>query len=185
MNVKRCQTNTRFILVAALLALVSGCASQGTATPPGAGIEAEFTPAANRSTGNLAERRGAAIAQGGVLLARSFPIDPINRPVSNVLSLSSYTLKSATGFLQRLAIGTAQFPSLETRRIPPLSASQTMDLDQWERDLDRMIGRKSSRGEIRILVDGDEYFGRLEAAFRNATESIDIRTHIFDNDDYA
>lgn len=185
MNGNRSQAGNRPVIVTALLVILSGCASQGPATPPGVAAEVEFTTGAERSGGNLAERRGAAIAQGGVLLARSFPLDPINRPVSNVLSLSSYTLKSAAGFLQRLAIGTAQFPSLESRPIPLLSDSQTMDLNQWERDLDRTIGRKSSSGEINFLVDGDEYFGRMESALRSAAESIDIRTYIFDNDDYA
>jgi len=130
-------------------------------------------------------RRGVTVVQGGVLLARSFQIDPINRPVSNAMSLGSYAIKSATGFLRRVAIGAAQFPSLEKQAIPEISYAETMDLEQWEKDLDRISGHKSSLGTIEFLIDGDEYFPRMLEAVNGAKESIDIRTYIFDNDDYA
>jgi len=179
-----CIRNTTLNLVAtALLAVLAGCASHATkadATTRPAAIKS-----AQLSAGNLTERRSAAIAQGSVLLARSFPIDPINRPVSNVMSLSSYALKSAAGFLHRVAIGTTQFPSLEMQPIPQLATGPTMDLELFERELDRITGRERSTGEISFLVDGDEYFTRLEFAVSAARESIDIRTYIFDNDDYA
>jgi phosphatidylserine/phosphatidylglycerophosphate/cardiolipin synthase-like enzyme len=118
-------------------------------------------------------------------LARSFQVDPVNRPVSNTMSLGSYAIKSTAGFLRRVAIGTAQFPSLETQPIPEVSYSENMDLEQWEKDLDRISGKKSSYGTIDFLVDGEEYFPRMLNAVRNAKESVDIRTYIFDNDDYA
>jgi cardiolipin synthase len=163
-------STTRALIIGIIVMGLSGCAGQHQAM---------------KKEGNLAERRGAAVAQSGVLLARSFPIDPVNRPVSNVMSLSSYALKSATGLLHRVAIGTAQFPSLELQPIPELSYGSTMDLDAWEKDLDRITGRKSSKGEISFLVDGEEYFERMEETMLAAEESIDIRTYIFDNDDYA
>jgi len=130
-------------------------------------------------------RRSAAIAQTGILLARSIHIDPINRPVSNMLSLGSYALKSTAGLLQRVAIGTTQFPTLEATPIPALANGEGMDLKQWEMDLDKISGQKSSSGEIRFLVDGEEYFSRLLKSIDQAEKSIDIRTYIFDNDDFA
>ena len=60
-----------------------------------------------------------------------------------------------------------------------------MDLEQWEKDLDRISGAKSSKGTISFLVDGEEYFHRLLETIDTADDSIDIRTYIFDNDDYA
>ena len=60
-----------------------------------------------------------------------------------------------------------------------------MDLEQWEKDLDRIVGHKSSTGKIKFLVDGEQYFSRMLQTFSEAEESIDIRTYIFDNDDYA
>jgi cardiolipin synthase len=130
-------------------------------------------------------RRGAAVVQGGVLLARSFPLDPLKRPVSNLLSLGSYTLKSAAGFTQRMVIGTAAFPALETRPIPDVGRGEPMDLAEWEHGLDRLTGRPTSYGTIKLLIDGEEYFDRMLAAIDAADESIDVRTYIFDNDDFG
>ncbi len=124
-------------------------------------------------------------AQATVLLARSFQVDPVNRPISNAMSLGSYALKSATGLLRRVVIGNAQFPALENQPVPEVSYAESMDLAQWEKDLDHISGRKSSRGTIEFLIDGKEYFPRMLEAVRNAEESIHVRTYIFDNDDYA
>jgi phosphatidylserine/phosphatidylglycerophosphate/cardiolipin synthase-like enzyme len=87
--------------------------------------------------------------------------------------------------VRRIGLGTVAFPSLESQPIPELSYAQGMDLDQWEQDLDRISGQKREKGTIEFLIDGDEYFPRLTTSFENARESIDIRTYIFDNDDYA
>ena len=179
----RIHTNgQKAIFAGLLLTALAGCAGQHSSVTRGDGEN--LRSAADRP-GNVAERRGAAIAQGGILIARSFPIDPINRPVSNIMSLSSYALKSATGFLNRVALGTTRFPALEAQPLPQVTYSSTMDLAQWERDLDRITGQKSSKGELHFLIDGEEYFNRLEQAVATAEESIDIRTYIFDNDDYA
>ena len=43
----------------------------------------------------------------------------------------------------------------------------------------------SSAPSIEFLIDGEEYFGRLQEAIDGAEESIHLRTYIFDNDDYA
>ena len=130
-------------------------------------------------------RRSAMAAQAGILFTRSVHIDPINRPVSNMLSLTSYALKSAAGLFHRTALGTVQFPALEREPIPPVAYADAMDLEKWEKDLDRISGRKQTKGTIKFLIDGEEYFERMLEAVGEAEESIDIRTYIFDNDDYA
>jgi len=88
------------------------------------------------------------------------------------------------GMLRRTAIATVQMPALSDE-IPEVSYAQPMDLDAFEKVLDKVTGTRSDTGQIKFLVDGDEYFCRLAAAVQNAEESIDIRTYIFDNDDYA
>jgi len=128
---------------------------------------------------------GATIVEGAILFTRSYHVDPINRPVSNALSLASYAGKSTVGFLRRLTIGTVRFPSLEQQPIPPVSYSEGMDLEKWEQDLDRISRSRSSRGTIEFLIDGEEYFPRLLEALADAEESIHIRSYIFDNDDVA
>lgn len=168
-------------LIALGAAFLMGCASGNTSPTP----EQDAHQVIDKSDGNLARRHSVAVVQGGVLLVRSFPVDTVKRPLSNAMSLASYAIKSATGLLRRVAIGTAQFPALETQPLPAAAYGATMDLEQWEKDLDRISGHKSSRGEINFLVDGEEFFKRLEAALQDAKKSIDIRTYIFDNDDYA
>ena len=138
----------------------------------------------NRGT-QLVLRRSVGISQAGIHYGRSVHIDPIIRPLSNTLSFSSLLLKSARGMLRRTAIRTIQSPSLAALPIPQLGFQGPMDLEQWEHDLDRITGQKRSRGRIRYLVDGEDYFNRLSQAIDDARETIDIRTYIFDNDDVA
>jgi len=130
-------------------------------------------------------RRVAGVSQAAVLYSRSIYIDPINRPISNAASLFSFTLKSTTGFFHRLSVNNVQMPSLENTPIPDVSYGEGMDLEQWEKDLDQIVSHKSSTGKIKFLVDGEQYFTRMLETFSEAEESIDIRTYIFDNDDYA
>jgi cardiolipin synthase len=135
--------------------------------------------------GRTIVRKSAMATQAGILFARSVHVDPINRPVSNFLSMTSIVLKSTTGLFHRTVIGTVQFPTLERGPIPPVAYADVMDLAKWETDLDRISGRKQTTGTIEFLIDGEEYFGRLEEAIDGTKESIHLRTYIFDNDDYA
>ena len=173
--------------LAALALILCGCAGTQPAVQSEDTVQSvpETTENDRTARGNKGIRRSAAVVQGGFHLARSFPVDPVNRPVSNILSLGSYALKSTTGLAQRFVIGAAQFPSLEARPIPPLAEGDTMDHDEWEKDLDRIVGRKASSGTIDFLVDGEQFFDRMFDAVDEAKESVDVRTYIFDNDDFA
>ena len=130
-------------------------------------------------------RRAAGASQAAVLYTRSVYVDPISRPVSNVTSLASWVLKSTVGFFRRIGLAAVREPALGRLPVASLTRGDGMDLTQWERDLDDIVGRESSRGRIEFLVDGEQYFARLLETFDRARESIDIRTYIFDNDDYA
>ena len=154
-------------------------AAENTVKGPTA-IEDEAQPA-----GRTIVRKSAMATQAGILFVRSVHVDPINRPVSNFLSMTSIALKSTTGLFRRTALGTVQFPALEREPIPPVAYADVMDLAKWEKDLDRISGRKQTNGTIEFLIDGEEYFGRLQEAIDGAEESIHMRTYIFDNDDYA
>jgi len=128
-------------------------------------------------------RSGAFVAQGATVLVETTLIDPIIRPFSFAKAYYGLAIKSVGGILRRSAINQVQFPTLELQSIPPVADVPAMDLDSWERELDEITGTKSSLGKIKFLIDGDEYFSRLADAFKNAEDSIDIRTYIFDNDD--
>ena len=118
--------------------------------------------------GRTIVRKSALATQAGILFARSVHVDPINRPVSNFLSMTSIALKSTTGLFRRTALGTVQFPALEREPIPPVAYADVMDLAKWEKDLDRISGRKQTNGTIEFLIDGEEYFGRLQEAIDGA-----------------
>ena len=166
----------------------SGCAGKSASTIDNDGaveLEISVTGPSPVNANRKAARRIAGFAQASVLYTRSVYVDPINRPVSNFLSLSSFAVKSVGGLFRRVSIGTTQFPSLEAQAIPELSHAGNMDLVQWEKDLDKISGHKSEMGSIEFLVDGNEFFPRMLQTFESAEESIDIRTYIFDNDDYA
>ena len=184
---------TAFVLVAMLM---TGCATRPKIKISDAfdeqAIAAEISTSGpnaieseNQAVSRTMMRKSALAAQAGVLFARSVHIDPINRPVSNFLSMTSIALKSTTGLFRRTALGAVQFPALERQPIPEVAYADTMDLQQWEKDLDKISGRKQSKGTIDFLVDGEAYFERMLKVVGEAEESIDIRTYIFDNDDYA
>ncbi len=168
-------------LAATLLVVLTGCASApypaGHDVPRGDIVD----PQNNRFS---LTRKVTGFSHATWVYGRSVYENPINRPVSHVASLSSLTLKSTGGLLRRVALSTVQMPALSSE-IPPLAQSAPMDLVEFERTLDRVTGTRQDEGRIRFLVDGDEYFGRLMETIDDAEESVDIRTYIFDNDDFA
>lgn len=172
--------NIRFALIALTIALFTGCAS----APQQGGMKdsAAVAPAFDR--GYQAQRTATKGAHFGFIVARSAYENPINRPVSNIGAIASYAAKSTGGLLRRIAINTVQMPAM-SGNVPAISNADPMDLDAFERTLDRITGTRRDMGRIRFLVDGDEYFCRLANAINNAEAGIDIRTYIFDNDDFA
>jgi cardiolipin synthase len=70
--------------------------------------------------------------------------------------------------------------------VPPVdSTAEAMDTKAWEAHLDQITGTTSTHGQIRFLVDGENFFPELIHAINNAKHSIRMRLYIFDNDDYA
>jgi cardiolipin synthase A/B len=171
-------------------ATLSGCASNPGSVVDDVAVFSEVTaegPAAHSGQARQRKgvRRAAGASQAVVLYARSVYIDPISRPVSNATSLASWVLKSTVGFFRRIGLTAVREPLLDRIPMAGIAHGDGMDLAQWERDLDEIVGRESSTGKIDFLIDGDQYFTRLLESFDGAQESIDIRTYIFDSDDYA
>ena len=130
-------------------------------------------------------RQSASIESGAGLLGKTLLIDPLVRPFSTIKALYGATIKSTGGFLERTMIERVRFPLLERKTIPELSNAVPMEMEAWNSHLDALTSTTSSSGSIRFLVDGEAYFNRLDQAIRQAEESIDIRTYIYDNDDVA
>jgi cardiolipin synthase len=102
------------------------------------------------------------------------------RPVSSL-----YRLLFVTSDTVAEAVATSSLDDFPDEPIPSVSALPGMDLDAWETRLDDLTQRPSSRGTMRFLVDGREFFTRFIDAVTRAQSSVSLRTYIFDNDDYA
>ena len=111
---------------------------------------------------------------------QSHLINLIQRPISSLYRLffvvtdtavSTLTLDWTTG--------------LSEKSVPALSDLPPMDLELWERDLDKISRSPLSSGSVDILVDGEAFFTRFIDTVTSAENSVQLQTYIFDNDDYA
>ncbi|MBT8102749.1 MAG: phosphatidylserine/phosphatidylglycerophosphate/cardiolipin synthase family protein [Gammaproteobacteria bacterium] len=141
------------------------------------GIFVRYSPAPRK--GPVASKRSQ-MAQSAGHLAQSHLGGLFSRPVSSVFRLLFVAKDAAVE-----TIRPTWLVALESDPIPAINDGPGMDLDAWETRLDQITGRGPSRGTIEYLVDGEEFFIRFIDAISTATASVDIRTYIFDNDDFA
>ncbi len=163
----------------------AGADHQSLAGPvDGTSAEAIATSADNASAGGLT--RGVNLTAGVVgTMVKTYTTDPFVRPVSTVKSLGFLVKNSVSDFTKRVYINTLRLPAVKAKPIPPLYQGPGMDLDAWERELDRITGSSSSIGTLEFLVDGDAFFPEFMEQIESAEHSIQLRTYIFDNDDFA
>jgi len=141
------------------------------------GIFVRYSPAPRK--GHTASK-GSQVAQSAGHLAHSHLGGLFSRPVSSVFRLLFVAKDVAVE-----AVRPSWLVTLESQPIPELNEGPGMNLDDWELQLDELTGHPASRGTIKYLVDGEEFFVRFIDAISTAQESVDIRTYIFDNDDFA
>jgi phosphatidylserine/phosphatidylglycerophosphate/cardiolipin synthase-like enzyme len=108
---------------------------------------------------------------------------------SHGLALVKNPFSSATR-LANLAVQTAikvlHFPLPKpTPDVPPLVHTNGMDLAAWDQWLDDYTGTHREDGAINLLIDGDQFFPRLQQAIAQATNHINMNLYIFDRDDVA
>ena len=113
-------------------------------------------------------------------VAGSHTAGMIFRPISSIYRLLFVTTDTFTE-----TISPVPMQELDGGPVPPVASRPGMDLEAWEASLDDLTGRPSSMGTMRFLVDGRAFFTRFIDAVTSAETSIDLRTYIFDNDDYA
>jgi cardiolipin synthase len=113
-------------------------------------------------------------------LAQSHLGGLLSRPVSSIYRLLFVAKDAAVETVRPTWLVT-----LESEPIPELNDGPVMNLIEWETTLDRITGHGATRGSIEYLVDGEEFFVRFIDAISTAKKSVDIRTYIFDNDDFA
>jgi len=141
------------------------------------GIFVRYSPAPR--VGPIATR-GSQIAQSTGHLAQSHLGALLSRPVSSMYRLLFVAKDAAVE-----TVRPTWLVALQSEPIPALYAGPGMDLEEWEAALDKITGRPATRGTIDYLIDGEEYFVRFIDAVTTAKKSVDLRTYIFDNDDFA
>ena len=148
-------------------------AEDAHASSPGDAQAGAFSRSANLTAGLV----------GSVV--KTYATDPVVRPVSTARSFGFLVKNSITDFTRRVYVNTVRLPAVKARPIPPLNGGAGMDLEKWERELDRITGSQASMGTLSFLVDGEEFFPALTEEINAAEQSIQLRTYIFDNDDVA
>jgi hypothetical protein len=111
---------------------------------------------------------------------RSHLTNLLVRPVSSLYRLFFVVTDTA--------VTTVRFDwtaGLVDKPVPPLADAPPMDLQSWERELDKIASRPQTMGEVDVLVDGDAFFPRFIDNLTTAQESVRLQTYIFDDDDYA
>jgi cardiolipin synthase len=184
-----------------LLTAVSACASPnpgasaldaGVPSPEpgliagGVSRDAYLAPAAADASGYGSFSRHVNGATGllGIML-RTYTTDPLVRPVSTARSLGFLIKNTLADFATQTVIRMVRLPVATKTPVPPITTGAGMNLEEWERELDRITGSAPSTGSLEFLIDGEEYFPALIESIENADQSIDLRTYIFDNDDFA
>ncbi|MGI9329807.1 MAG: phospholipase D-like domain-containing protein [Gammaproteobacteria bacterium] len=133
--------------------------------------------------GTQLTRRVFGAAQATQNLIQTLFWDPILRPYSTAAAMGSVALKSGSGMIHRTSVTLDSASTFQASA--QLSYADPMDLQAWEQDLDRIVGRRALQGKINYLIDGGEFFPRLSQAIAEAKTKVDMRTYIFDNDDVA
>ena len=110
-------------------------------------------------------------------LVKSHLFDLVLRPVSSVSRLMS--------MLSGVVRETLRRDPDESGVANQVASAGPMDLTLWEEQLDQLTRSSSSYGQLEYLIDGDAFFTRMIDSLNQAERSIQIRTYIFDNDDYA
>ncbi|MBE7500634.1 MAG: phosphatidylserine/phosphatidylglycerophosphate/cardiolipin synthase family protein [Verrucomicrobiales bacterium] len=137
------------------------------------------------------------------LSAPPLPTDPRGRPGGAISGrmIGSLTLEShGLALVKNPVSAAARLVNLGYHAVarvltPPLPAFQGalvglnagpgMDLEAFERTLDRITHTRRTSGSAQLLLDGGQFFPAFEAALRAARQSIHLRVCIFDRDDVA
>jgi len=128
----------------------------------------------------LSDATGIQFAQSLGHVAQSHLGGLVVRPVSSVFRLFFVAAEAVAETVRPQWLVT-----LEAQPIPAVSDGFPMDLADWESQLDDIAPGTTTKGTLRYLIDGEEFFTRFIDVISSAQESVLLRTYIFDNDDFA
>ncbi len=129
---------------------------------------------------DFTERGGtlSATAEGfSALVPESHGIALFKNPVSSAARLADLAIASCVRFV-RFPLPKPGLPSC------PVGNRPGMDLEAWERWLDRYTGTRLEQGQLQLCID-DKFFDRFEQGLAVATNHIYLDVYIFDRDDVA
>ncbi len=143
-------------------------------------------------------------SQEQLIVFLNYPADPEAQPVPvwfAVRALNSLIVRSlivtavknpftlvGRGFWHLGTSGAAAIdaaPGNPTAPPPPLATGPPMDLAAWEKQLDRIVSARRYKGQVDLLIDGEEFFPAFIDSVANASRNVDVQVFIFNNDDYA
>lgn len=106
-------------------------------------------------------------------------IEPIKNPVTTVQ-------KGSTIVYQYFKKTTVNRNIIEFDCIPMVdNSAEMMDIDEFEKKLDRLVGRKKYKGSMEFLIGGASFFKDFIEEVEKTRNEIFIRLYIFSNDDYG
>jgi cardiolipin synthase len=125
---------------------------------------------------SLQDTAGLALTMADALVIRSHLLAPLTQPFTSLAQLTWLTLHTAIGAVPRAH---AWQPS------PPPAPGAPMDAEEFERELDALLGATRIPGSVEPLIDGSVFYPRLVQAVQDARESVRVRLYIFDVDEVA
>lgn len=110
---------------------------------------------------------------------KSHIIEPIKNPITTVSKASTFVYQNL-----KKSFESSKIKNLN--KIPPLNTNgEMMDINVFEKDLDKLTGKKKYKGTIEYLIGGTQFFTDLLNEIEKSQNEIFIRLYIFSNDDYG
>ena len=106
-------------------------------------------------------------------------IEPIKNPITTIQKGSTFVFQGVKKTLE-----TKKINHLE--KIPPLNNNgEMMDINNFEKYLDKIAGKRTYKGSMKYLIGGPSFFTDLINEVERSNDEIFIRLYIFSNDDYG
>lgn len=137
-----------------------------------------FIPAALQDATENTPALGLTVETFSAMIPESHGLALLKNPLSSVFRLADLGVVTVGRWLP------LRLPKLASS-VPALSHAPAMDMEKWDGWLDEYTGTVRQAGSLELLIDGEEFFSRLDEAFKNATNYIDAQMFIFDRDDVA
>lgn len=107
--------------------------------------------------------------------------NPVSAPGELLWNFKTFTEEN----LDRIQVKLFKFPRLDRKPIPEIDPDRPRMPDEvMQKWLNKKCGPSVS-GTLKLLINGESFFHRLEEAIKSAQKSIYVNTYIFDNDDVA